>query len=60
MVKTFPKQMVPLFTLMIGKVFTVTAEIAVLEETQPTALVPVTEYVVLVAGDTTGEPLENV
>ena len=41
---------------MTGKAFTVTLEIAVFEETQPLASVPVTAYVVFVDGDTIKEP----
>ena len=38
-----PEQMLPLLTLTTGTVLTVTLETAVFEETQPAALVPVTE-----------------
>lgn len=56
----FQKQIEPLFTEITGIAFTVKLEIAVLEETQPTELLPVTEYDVLAMGFTVAEILENV
>ena len=44
MLYEFPEQMVPFEAAIIGKVFTVIAEMAVLELTQPNELVPVIEY----------------
>src|SRR6185312_5202693 len=60
MVNELPEQIVPLFTVMVGVVFTVTALTAVFVATQPKALVPVTLYEVVVVGDTTEVPLEKV
>lgn len=44
MVTELPAQIVELFTLMVGVVFTDTVAIAVLDEAQPLVPVPVTEY----------------
>ena len=43
MVKDWPVQITPEFTVMVGVMFTVTLLTAVLVPTQPNALVPVTE-----------------
>ena len=58
MVNELPVQMLPLLTDTVGVIYTVTLLKAVLVDTQPWALVPVTLYVVLTNGDTIGEPLE--
>jgi hypothetical protein len=42
MVKTWPAQMEPLLTVMVGVVSTVMVAVAVLAETQPRELLPVT------------------
>ena len=42
-VKELPLQITPEFTVMVGVVFTVTVLTAVLDPTQPKALVPLTE-----------------
>jgi hypothetical protein len=42
-VKDLPEQILPLLTEITGTAFTVTVDTAVFEETQPAALVPVTE-----------------
>jgi hypothetical protein len=55
-VNDFPEQMLPLFTEMAGTAFTVTLDTAVLDETQPCALVPVTEYAVVEEGVTVKVP----
>jgi hypothetical protein len=49
-VKLLPEQVVPLFTEITGKAKTVTCATAVLDDTQPAELVPVTAYDVLVVG----------
>jgi hypothetical protein len=41
-VKELPEQMSPLLTVIIGVAFTVTLDIANVEETQPAELVPIT------------------
>jgi hypothetical protein len=48
--------MLPLFTVITGRVRTVTVSTAVFDPGQPTELVPVTEYDVVVAGDTVKLP----
>ena len=50
--------MAPLLTTMVGVVYTVTVETAVLELRQPKLLVPVTLYEVVETGFTVGDPLE--
>jgi hypothetical protein len=51
-----PEQIVALFTVMFGRVFTETLETAVLEATQPLVPVPVTEYEVFEDGLTVKLP----
>ena len=60
MTKVPPIQIAPLFTVITGTVLTVTVLTAVLELMQPTELVPVTEYEVVVAGVTVAVPFEKV
>jgi hypothetical protein len=60
MVKDCPLQMLLLFTLIVGRAFTVIELIAVLLLTQPREFVPVTFIVVLVVGATIALPLEYV
>jgi hypothetical protein len=55
-----PRHIVPLFTEMTGRVFTVTVATPGTEDTQPKELVPVTEYEEVADGVTTEEPLLNV
>jgi hypothetical protein len=50
MVNELPLQIDPLFALTTGKAITETLATAVLDETQPAALVPVSEYEVFVVG----------
>ena len=56
MVADFPVQIVALFTVMVGVVFTETEDTAVLEAAQPLVPVPVTEYEVLAVGLTVKLP----
>jgi hypothetical protein len=60
MVNELPVQILPLFTDTVGVIYTVTLLTAVLLDTQPWALVPVTLYDVLTKGDTIADPLEYV
>ena len=60
MVNELPVQILPLFTDTVGVIYTVTLLTAVLLDTQPWALVPVTLYDVLTNGDTIADPLEYV
>jgi hypothetical protein len=60
MVKFLVAQILPLFTVINGRGNTVMVVTAVLEDKQPKELVPVTEYVVVTEGETTGDPLEKV
>ena len=54
--KPVPEQIEPLLTVTVGVVFTDTVDTAVLAEIQPAVLVPVTEYDVVVEGDTVNVP----
>jgi hypothetical protein len=57
MATELPEQIVGLLTASVGVVFTLTVETAVLEAGQPAADTPVTEYDVVVFGDTVKFPL---
>ena len=60
MVKLLPEQIVPLLTVTKGSAITVTFETATVGDMQPNELVPVTEYDVVIVGDTIFVPLEYV
>jgi hypothetical protein len=57
-VKESPVQIVPLFTVTVGVILTVIELTATLEDTQPSALLPVTLMLVFVNGDKIVVPLE--
>ena len=50
--------MVPPLAVMVGEAITVTVATAVFDEGQPWALIPLTEYVVVAAGETNADPPE--
>ena len=57
-VNEFPEQIAPELAVISGALFTITVDIAV--EIQPIELVPVTEYWLVVEGETTDAPDEKV
>jgi len=55
-----PEQMVPLFTVMVGVMSTVTLLTAPIKLIHPAEFVPVTEYELVTIGATVEEPFEKV